>query len=242
MFPRTLSAAVAAASLAAMTTQTVAGGYAQSCYEQVRSAPQYKTVYETVMVDRGSSYVEHVPAIYGTQKVRTVIRPEQVGYRHVPAEYSWTREHVLISPERTVARVVPGITKPVHRKVLVSDGGYTWEYQRINGRKVLCKVKRPPVYKTVTEYVTVSPERVVHERIPARYGVEKRRVLISPERKERYVIPAEYGWTHEKVLIRPAEKIVRQTPPRYDTVARQVMVSPGHSAWREVRISGHCRG
>src|SRR5690606_6642089 len=106
------------------------------------------------------------------------------------------------------ARHIPAVTKVVHRKVMVSEGGYAWEYQWIKGRKVLCKVKRPAVYQTVAEHVVVRPAQTVHERVPARWGYEKRKVMIEPERKERYVIPAEYGYTHEQVLIRPAEKRV----------------------------------
>lgn len=242
MSSRILSMAVAGTALVAMTTQTVAGGYAQSCYEKVHYPPQYKTVHETVMVDPGRKHVEVVPAVYGTQKKRVLIRPEQVSYRVIPAQYGWSNEKVMIAPSRTVARHVPAVTKTVHRKIMVSEGGYAWEYQIIKGRKVLCKVKRPPVYKTVAEQIVVRPAQTVHERVPAQWGYEKRKVMISPERKERYVIAAEYGYTHEKVMVRPAEKRVHHTPPRYQTVARKVQVSQGSSGWRQVAVSGHCKG
>jgi regulator of extracellular matrix RemA (YlzA/DUF370 family) len=242
MSSRILSMTVALTALSAMTTQTVAGGYAQSCYEKVHHPPQYKTVHETVMVDPGRKQVEVIPAIYGTEKRRVLIRPEQVGYNVVPARYGWSTEKVLIQPESTIARHIPAVTKTVHRKVMVSEGGYTWEWQIIKGRKVLCKVKRPAVWKTVAEHVVVRPAQTYHERVPARWGYEKRQVMIEPARKERYVIPAEYGYTNEQVLIRPAEKRVHHTPPRYETVARTVMVRPGSSGWRQVQISGHCKG
>jgi hypothetical protein len=242
MSSRILSMAAAGVAVMSMTTQTVAGGYAQSCYEKVNYPPQYKTVHETVMVDPGRKHVEVIPPIYGTEKRRVLVRPEQVSYRVIPAQYGWSRETVMIEPERTVARHIPAVTKVVHRKVMVDRGGYTWEYQWINGRKVLCKVKVPPRWSTVAEHVVVHPARTVHERIPARYGHEKRQVMISPERKERYVIPAEYGYTHEQVMIRPAQKRVHHTPPRYETVARTVQVSAGSSGWRQVQISGHCKG
>lgn len=242
MSSRILSMGVAGAAIMAMTTQTVAGGYAQSCYEQVHYPAQYKTVHETLMVDPGRSHVEVIPPVYGTEKKRVLVRPEQVSYRVVPARYAYQQQKVMIEPERTVARHIPAVTKTVHRKVMVSEGGYTWEYQWIKGKKVLCKVKRPPVWKTVAETVVVRPAQTVHERVPARWGYEKRQVMISPERKERYVIPAEYGYTHQQVMIRPAEKRVHRSPPRYETVARQVQVSAGSSGWRQVNISGRCKG
>lgn len=235
------TALVAGVALSAMITQTAAGGYAASCYEQVHQPPVYRTVYEKVLVSRGEKYFEYIPPIYGTQKRHTVIRPAEIGYSVVPAQYAWERQKVLIEPARTVKRVIPAVTKTVHRKVLVHEGGYDWEWRWIDGRKVLCKIKRGPVYRTVAETVVVHPAQVVRETIPARYGFEKRKVLVSHAYKTKYVIPAEYGYVTERVLIQPGQQRVHHSAPVYETVARQVLVSEGHSGWRPVRISGRCR-
>lgn len=234
------TALVAGVALSAMITQTAAGGYAASCYERVHQPPVYETVYEKVLVSPGKKYVEHVPAVYGTERRHVQIRPAQVSYSVIPAQYGWEKQKVLIEPARTIARHVPAITKKVHRKVLVHEGGYAWEWQWINGRKVLCKVKRHAVYKTVAETVVVRQASVVHETVPARYSYKKRQVLISPARKQKHVIPAEYGYVSERVLIQPAQKRVHHSAPVYETVARKVQVSQGHSGWRKVRVSGHC--
>ncbi|MEX0955750.1 MAG: hypothetical protein WDZ83_11120 [Rhizobiaceae bacterium] len=234
------TAVAAGVALSAMVTQTAAGGFAASCYEKVHQPPVYRTVYEQAVVSQGHKYYEHIPPVYGTQKRQTVIRPAQVGYSHVPAQYAWEKQKVLIEPARTVKRVIPAITKTVHRKVLVHEGGYDWEYRWIKGRKVLCKIKRGPVYRTVAESVVVRPAQVAHETIPARYGYEKRQVLISHGYKKKHVIPAEYGYVTERVLIRPGEKRVHHSAPVYETVARQVLVSEGHSGWRQVRVGGKC--
>ncbi|WP_127523981.1 hypothetical protein [Mesorhizobium sp. Z1-4] len=234
------SALVAGVALSAMITQTAAGGYAAACYERVHQPPVYKTVYEKVLVSPGKKYVEHVPAVYGTQRRHVQVRPAQVSYSVIPAQYGWEKHKVLIEPARTIARQIPAVTKTVHRKVLVHEGGYAWEWQWINGRKVLCKVKRSAVYKTIAETVVVQHARTVHETVPARYGYEKRQVLISAARKQKHVIPAEYGYVSERVLIQPAQKRVHHSAPVYETVARQVQVSQGHSGWRKVRVGGHC--
>lgn len=235
------TALAAGVALSAMITQTAAGGYAASCYEKVHQPPVYKTVYEKVLVSQGQQYYEYIPPVYGTQKRHTVVRPAQVGYSVVPAQYAWEKRKVLIEPARTVKRVIPAVTKTVHRKVLVHQGGYDWEWRWIDGRKVLCKIKRGPLYKTVAETIVVRPAQAVHETIPARYGFEKRKVLVSPGYKKKHVIPAEYGYVTERVLIHPAEKRVHHSAPVYEIVARQVQVSPGHSGWRKVRIGSRCR-
>ena len=236
---RTILAAVAAALLASVG-QTAAGGHAAACYEQVSRAPVYRTVHEQVQVHPGSHRVEIVPAVYGTVERQVVVRPARVEWRVSPARYAWRTETVLLEPERVVSRAIPAVVKTVHRKIKVADGGWTWEWQVIKGRKVLCKVKRPAVYRTVAQTVVVSPERMVHERVPARYGQRKVRVLVAPERREKIVIPAEYGTVSERVVVRPAEKRVHVVLPRYETVARKVLVKDGGSGWRPVRIAGHC--
>lgn len=231
---------VASVAMLAMVTQTTAGGYAAACYERTHSPAVYRTVHEKVMVDPGGKHVEVIPAVYGTQKRRVEVRPAREKWHVVPARWGYQNEKVLVEQAYTVARVIPAVTKTVHRKVKVSEGGYDWEWQIIKGKKVLCKVKRPPVFQTVAERVVVREERVVHETVPARWGYEKRKVLLEPERKERYVVPAEYRYVEEKVLVRPAEKRVHRTPPRYELVSRQVKVQEATSGWRPV--STRCKG
>ncbi|MBN9038475.1 MAG: hypothetical protein J0H53_20615 [Rhizobiales bacterium] len=232
--------AAAGAALLATAGQTAAGGHAVACYEQVSRPPVYDTVYEQIQVHPGGQQVEVVPAVYGTVERQVVVRPARVEWQVSPARYAWRTETVLVEPERVVSRVIPAVVKTVHRKVMVADGGWGWEWQVINGRKVLCKVKRPPVFRTVAETVVVHPERVVHERVPARYGQRQVQVMVAPERREKIVIPAEYGTVAEQVVVRPAERRVHVIPPRYETVARRVMVQGGGTDWRPVRVAGHC--
>lgn len=194
MFWKVVPAATAVTMLVAPVSESMAGGKAVACYERYRTAPVYDTVYENVMVSPASQYVETVPAIYGTRKHAVVITSEQVSYE-----------------------VVPAVTRAQYRKVKVADGGYSWEWRIINGRKVLCKIKRKPRYEMVAETVVVQPEY-----------------------KRRVVIPAEYGYEVEKVVIQPEQRRVVNVPATYQTVARQVLVSEGEIGWRRVKIRQHC--
>ena len=226
--------------LASSTVQTVAGGYARECYRQVHAAPVYETVYEKVLVEPGRKHVEVIPAVYGTERRRVLVRAAETRWRIVPAEYATVKEKVLVEPARTVERIIPAVTKTVHRKVKVHDGGYAWEWRWIKGEKVLCKVKRHAVYKTVAETVVVRDQRVTYETIPARYGYEHRRVQVRAESRERVVVPAEYDYVTERVLIEPARKTVHRSEPRYEVVAKRVLVREGRTGWERVRR--HCRG
>jgi len=228
------SAGVAGVAILAMTAQSVAGGYASSCYERTYRPAQYDTVYEEVMVHPGGRRVEIVPPVYGTQQRRVVTRPGGERWVDLSAQYSYRTEKVLIEPARTVSHVVPAVTKVVHRKVLVSEGGYDWEWRIIHGKKVLCKIRRAPVYKTIAERVVVRPERVVRKTIPARWGYEQRKVLVAPASRESYVIAPEFGYVNEQVQLRPAEKRVHQLPPSYRTVAKKVKVREAEAGWAPV--------
>src|SRR5690606_37900503 len=240
MFKRQTVPAVAAIALISSADATAAGGHARACYEPVSQPAVYRTVYDQVLVHPGGKQVEVIPAIYGTVEKRVVLRPGRVEWHVAPAQYAWQHETVLIEPERVVARVIPAVTKTVVRKVLVSDGGWGWEWQIIKGHRVLCKVKRPPVYRTVAETIVVQPERVIHERVPPRYGKRAVRVMVAPERKERIAVPAEYGTVTQQVVVRPAERRVQVLPPSYRTVARQVLVQEERTGWRKVSFGGHC--
>lgn len=240
MSNRPVTAITAGLLLFATASQVAAGGKAVACYEKYRQPAVYETIYEKVQVRPAGQQVEVIPAIYGTQKRKVVISGERVSHRVIPAEYGAVREKVVIYPATTVKRVIPAVTRTEYRTVKVSDGGYSWEWQVIDGRKVLCKVKHKPVYQSVAQTVVEEPQRVVHETVPAEYGYESRTVLIAPERRERVVIPAEYGYVAEQVMIQPAQERVIAIPAEYQVVARRVLVSEGAAGWQKVRIPRHC--
>lgn len=239
---KSISHLVSGLAVLASAAPTAAGGYPVECYQPYRTAPVYETVRENVQVNPGYTRVEQTAPIYGTQRRTVMASPESVGYRTIPAEYGYIRERVLVSPARTKKRLVPGVTETRYRTVKVSDGGYSWEWRVVNGKRVLCKIKHKARYERVAETVTVSPARYVHEWAPAEYGFAKRQVVVTPERTERYVIPARYETVTEQVLIRPGQSREIHVPPSYQTVTRQVLVDEGRSGWKKVRIRNHCSG
>lgn len=240
MSTKKLMMAVSALAVLGTVSETAAGGRAVACYEPYRTAPVYDTVYENVEVNPGYSRVEVTPAIYGTRSRTVVVREEQVGYRTIPAEYAYQRERVEIYPATRVARTIPAEVRTRYRTVKVSDGGYDWEWRWIDGRKVLCKIKRKARYERVAETVVVREARTVYETVPAEYGYRSRKVMISPERTERYVIPARYATVEEQVVVQPEQRRLVEVPPSYRRVARKVLVQEGSKGWRRVHLRRHC--
>ncbi|TKB32122.1 MAG: hypothetical protein E5W81_30875, partial [Mesorhizobium sp.] len=135
-----------------------------------------------------------------------------------PAIYG-TRERVVqIAPQRISYEIVPAVTRTIYRKVKVDDGGYSWGWRVIHGRKVLCKIRHKARYERVAETVVVQQER-----------------------RRRVVIPAEYESVAEEVLVKPEQRRIIDVPASYQTVARRVVVREGSSGWRRVHMPRHCR-
>jgi hypothetical protein len=242
MSKKALSAAIAIAVLFAPLGESFAGGKAVECYAHYRQAPVYDMVQEREVFRGAQIREESVPAIYGTRKLRRLLAPGRVEYRVLEPEYQTVREKVLLYPERTVARTIPAVTRTQYRRVKAIGPRYAWEYRIINGKRVLCKVKRKAVYDNIAETVVVQPARVVHERVGATWGYRERSVMIAPQREQRVVYPGAYGYEVEQVLIQPAQRRVVDIPPSYQYVERQVLVREGRSGWERVAIPRHCAG
>lgn len=195
MSGKTACFAIAGLIMLGTISETAAGGRAAECYEPVRTPAIYDTVYEDVMVNPPGQQVDYVPAIYGTRERVVMTVPAQVTYE-----------------------VVPAVTRTVYHTVQVDDGGYSWEWRTIHGRRVLCKIWHK-----------------------ARYGRVAETVVIQPERTRRVVIPAQYDRIAEEVLVQPEQRRVIDVPASYQTVARRVLVREGSSGWRRVHIPRHCQ-
>ncbi|SJM33333.1 hypothetical protein [Mesorhizobium delmotii] len=195
MIRKTASSAIASLAVLGMVSETAAGGRAVECYEQVNRPSVYETVYENVLVSPAGQQVEYVPAIYGTRERVVQIAPQRVSYE-----------------------ILPAVTRTIHRTVKVDDGGYSWEWRVIHGRRVLCKIRYKARYERVAETVVVQPER-----------------------RRRVVIPAEYESVAEEVLVQPEQRRIIEVPASYQTVARRVVVREGSSGWRRVHVPRHCQ-
>jgi hypothetical protein len=161
-------------------SQTAAGGRAVECYEPVRTAPVYDTVYEDVLVSPPVRQVETVPIIYGT------------------------RERVVMTvPAHVTYEVVPAITRTVFDRVKIA-GGYAWEWRLVHGRRVLCKVWHAARYQRVARTVVVQPERTRRVVIPAQYDRIAEEVVAQPEQMRIIDAPASYRTVKRRVMVREA--------------------------------------
>ena len=165
---------------------------ATACYEQMHVPAEYRLVREQVLVQAASHRIVEEPAVYAFQKRNVVVQPERISYRKVQPVYEIRNRKVQVRPAST-----------------------GWEYRLRKGRKILCKIEHPAVYKTVQERVLVKPAG---------------RVAVSH--------PAVYGTVQERVLVRPALRKKVHQPAIYKTVTRKVKVREASVIWRPIRVKG----
>jgi hypothetical protein len=231
-----LNVLAALAVLSVPLGEAAAGGRPVKCYQRVFQPPLYDTVRERVQIQGAWIRLETNPAIYDTRPVRRLVSPERVIWRVIPAEYGTVREKVQLTPR--AARTVPAVTRTVYRKERV-DGGYGWEYRRIHGKLVLCKVRRKASWRTVADTVVVRPARTVYDAASTEYGYRERTVLVREARKEAVVVPAQYTYELAQVQVQPEWVRPIEVPASYRTVTRDVQVRPGSAGWQRVPLG--CR-
>lgn len=109
------------------------------------------------------------------------------------------------------------------------------------------KVVTPPVYRTVTERVMVTPATCSQYRTPPTYGTAAHEVVVQPSYQVVHSTPAVYGRIQVTKMVRPARtrwvrrgcrgdgyKCAVTTPAKYRTRSKRVMVTQ-RQAWVETR-------
>jgi hypothetical protein len=166
--------AVAATTLAiALPAQAFAECYEQGPLPTVRRSYLYRNIEEP-----GVYEVTRRPSQYGWTS-RRVIKPGAVVWHHEPAEY------------RTVTtRVKVG-------------GGWSWEKRWVQGKYILCRVRRPVTYETVEKRVLVKPDRRWAERTPSAVGYVHDRILLRPYRNVAHFYRPSVRYSRENLVVQP---------------------------------------
>lgn len=99
----------------------------------------------------------------------------------IPATFKIMKEQVLVQPERRRLVKKPAVYGYQSFRKMVQPASIGWEYRYERGRKILCKVKHPPVYAFVKKKVMLEPAMTYVVREPAIYKYVKRRVKVSNE-------------------------------------------------------------
>ncbi|MGV6857440.1 MAG: peptidoglycan-binding domain-containing protein [bacterium] len=211
------------------------------CYARIFIPPKFKTVTEKKLKKGTGERVELIPAKYGTVTEKVLVQEESERIEVIPATYKTVTEKVLVKPASSKLVSVPAKYGNETEKVLVKEGYTTWKkgrgpIQRIDQGtgEIMCLVEVPPVYKTISKRVMVSPPTTKEVTIPAVYKTVTKRVVDRAASTRTVKIPAKYKTvTITKMVQPPSEKRIT-IPEEYQTVTKTIKVSDGHMEWREI--------
>lgn len=210
-------------------------GKVVECYEKVRNPDVYKTVAHPVVVKPGWKEVVETPAVVERRTDRVVATPGHWLAKHEPAVYGSYTERVLVSPAHVRFAVTPPTRRVIHSTVVVRPGRTHWVHKRGQyGQPVKCKVKSPPVRRTVARTI-VEPGVRIARHMPAVYQTVERPMLVQPARTRHFYQPPVYGFVDRQVVVQPASRHVIAHPPVMGVAHRDVLVHRGGYGWRRTQ-------
>lgn len=155
---------------------------ADSCFVEYYNEAKYETKTEQVLVKPAMETISIVPAKFETVEERIVIKEASTQIVDVPAVYRTESESVLVEPARNV-----------------------WQHCGLVERsdksagEIMCMVKVPERYETLTKTV-----------------------LDKPATSKTISIPAVYETVEVQRLIEPAKEMRKEQPAEYETIAKRV--------------------
>lgn len=233
-----LASATLAAAAAMTTLPALAGGCARDqaeCYEKVKAPDVYATVARPVVVEPARTEVVTRPALVMDRLEKVEVKPAHTAVVHAPPVYGTIHRTVEVAPARAHVAWTPAVYATRHREVVVSPGRVRWERKvDASGRETLCKVKSPPVTRTVAEKVLVAPPRKSVHITPAVYRDEQRTVVMREAQTHAVHHPAVYAWQRRPVVVAPATRHVVTHPPVVALRHETRLVQRGGTYWRPV--------
>lgn len=241
------------------------------CYAKCVVPDEYETVTEQILVKPESKRIITIPAQYETKTEQILIKEASTKIVPIPAVYETVTETIEVKPAATKLVEVPATFETVTERILTAPESGKWESKNIYGSgsssstggnsqyrgqvstaclqgkgdpgdcNILCWVKIPAQYKTVTKKVEKTPATTNTIEIPAEYQTITRQVVKSPATTQTVEIPAEYRTITKRLLVSPAQTQEEVIPAEYSTVTKTQLVkkdgfttSGAGNNWEEV--------
>lgn len=213
------------------------------CYQKCRIPDQYETITEQVLVREESKKIMTTPAQYETQTEQVLAKEASTKIVPVPAVYETVTEQVLSKPAASKLVEVPAVYETVTERIQTAPESGKFVSKRAENCmssnpedcQVMCWVKVPAQFKTVTKQILKTPATTQEIEIPAEYQTVSRQVVKTPATTQTIEIPAEYKTLTKRVLVSPASKTENVIPAEYKTITKTQLVQKGGSTeWQEV--------
>ena len=198
-----------------------------SSVDLINIPPTYRTVTQTVVVKKATTRLEVIPAVYDTVSEQVKVRD---GYEE------WRPGVLAPGYSAAAASYGAGTSKAGdYMEHNPAYGGLATRELPTGG--VLCLIKVPPEYKTVTRQVLTTPSHTVVIPVPEETEIISRQVVDQPARVEKRLIAAEYGAVDVQVK-GPDRVATVQIAPVYQTVTKTRIVTPTRFEWRPALCVG----
>ncbi len=199
-------ARLAAARAAGMPADDMEVG---QCYAEYYRPARYKMETERVLADEGGQHVEIIPAKYETVTEKVLVREASEKLVKVPAQYKTVTEKVLVRPAYT-----------------------TWKVSECSGGACITGAPNAVRVPGVAERIDQDTGEVMClVRIPAQYRTVTKRVMVSPPTTKKITIPAVYKTVKVRKMVSPPQKRVISTPEKYQTLTKRVKVADADTQW-----------
>jgi len=181
--------------LSAIETSGVNLKYAEpgDCYKEYFVPEKYQTVLEEVLIRNEHNETTILEPEFEMVEKTIVIKPAGKEIVEVPAEYEETEEKVLVEAEKTVWKKGQNPAQKV--------SGATGE--------IMCLVKVPAKYKTITKRVLKASATTKIVEVPAETKVIKVKKLLADAKVQHTIKPA---------LFETIEKVTLASESRFDWI------------------------
>ena len=154
----------------------VANAQPGDCYKEYFVARKFKTVTEDVLVRKDYNETEVLPAEFEVVEQTIIVKPASKEIVEVPAVYTEISEEVLVEAEKTVWKKGQNPAQKL--------SGATGE--------IMCLVKIPAKYKTITKRVLQTPATTKLVDVPAETKVIEVKKLLVDTQIKNIPMPALY--------------------------------------------------
>lgn len=211
------------------------------CYAQVLVEAEMVPVTDRVLLKEESYELVEIPARFEQVEERVMVKAGYEKQEIIPATYKTVEEKVLKSPAYTRQVPVPPVYETRTTKVMVKPERVYWtegenpitELENPTS-EIMCLVREPAEYETVTSRVLVQAASFREETVPAEYETYTRTVVDTPAKVNVVKVAPVYETRKVRKMVAAAKTERRVIPAEYGDVDRLVAQGESRIEWRRV--------
>lgn len=193
------------------------------------------------MVKPAKEQIKVVPAKYGFEEKKVLVKEESERLQVVPATFKTVEEQVMVKPASKKVRTISAKYKTETEKVVDKPAHTTWKkgrgpIEKVDGStgEIMCKVEVPATFKTISKQVLVTPASTEEVEVPAVYKTVKSQVIDQPASVKKVTVPASYKTIKVQTEVKPVQIVKDSIPAVYKDVTSKVKVADSNTEWKPI--------